>query len=101
MEVIVIEKESYYKMLAEMKQAVRDAVRDVKKEILKETGTTKKDEQWILRAEAMHILGIKSKTTLQKLRDDPKSKIKFSQSNRIIKYFKQSLYDYLERNVVE
>ncbi len=53
--------------------------------------------KWVQGDEAMSILGIKSKTTLQKLRDE--GEIKFSQPNRrIILYDRDSLEAYLERN---
>ena len=52
-------------------------------------------EKWVTPAEAMKILGIKSKTTLQKLRNE--GLIRYSQPDRrIILYDVQSLYNYLE-----
>ena len=66
---------------------------------LKETIGTRQGEvkEWLDTKEAMELLGIKSKTTLQKLRDN--FEIKFSQNGKIIKYFRQSIIDFLERNV--
>lgn len=54
-------------------------------------------EKWLDTEEAMHILKIKSKTTLQQLRDE--GKIRFSQpQKRIILYDRDSLNEYLEAN---
>ncbi|MBN4052294.1 helix-turn-helix domain-containing protein [Sphingobacteriaceae bacterium AH-315-L07] len=52
---------------------------------------------WLDTKEAMKLLGIKSKTTLQKLRDN--FKIEFSQNKKIIKYKHSSIIKYLEGNV--
>lgn len=60
----------------------------------------KKGDPWVDRTEAMRILGIKSKTTLQKLRTT--GQIKFSQAKRRnIQYDRDSLYEYLERHAKE
>ena len=66
---------------------------------LKETLGTHQVEvkEWIDTKEAMELLGIKSKTTLQKFRDT--FEIKFSQNGKIIKYSRPSIIEYLERNV--
>jgi len=54
-------------------------------------------DKWIDTDEAMRILKIKSKTTLQQLRDE--GKVRFSQpQKRIILYDRDSLNDYLEAN---
>ncbi len=58
------------------------------------------DDPWIDEAEAMRLLRIKSKTTLQKLRDE--GAIRFSHpTKKLILYYKQSLYDYLEKHARE
>jgi hypothetical protein len=58
-------------------------------------------ERWVLTTEAMKILGIKSKTTLLKLRDT--GAIRFSQNDnsKTILYDRFSLLDYIEDNVKE
>ncbi len=57
-----------------------------------------KSETWVSDEQAMQLLNIKSKTTLQKLRDE--GKIRYSQpQKKIILYDRNSIYDYLERNV--
>ena len=51
--------------------------------------------KWIGEAEAMEILHIKSKTTLQRLRDE--GKIRFSQPmHKIILYDRESLIRFIE-----
>lgn len=54
-------------------------------------------DKWIDDDEAMRLLNVKSKTTLQKLRDE--GKIRFSQpQKKIILYDRQSIEQYLEIN---
>lgn len=55
-------------------------------------------ERWINDKEAMSILNIRSKTTLQKIRDQ--GLIRFSQpEKKIILYDRHSILEYIERNV--
>jgi hypothetical protein len=68
-------------------------------ERLKENKPVKEDK-WISGAEAMELLRIKSKTTLQKLRDE--GKIRFTQpEKKIILYDRDSIIDYLEDFIYE
>jgi hypothetical protein len=54
--------------------------------------------KWIDDEEAMRLLGIKSKTTLQALRDE--GKIRYTQpQKKIILYDRTSVEDYLEKYV--
>ncbi len=54
-----------------------------------------KEDAWITGDEAMRILNVSSKTTLQALRDT--GKIRFSQPmHKILLYDRQSILDYLE-----
>lgn len=54
-------------------------------------------DRWIDAEEAMHLLNIKSKTSLQNLRDE--GKIRFSQpQKKIILYDRDSINSYLENN---
>lgn len=56
--------------------------------------------KWVGTDEAMQLLGIKSKTTLQNLRDE--GKIRFSQpQKKIILYDRGSINEYLEQNAKE
>lgn len=54
-------------------------------------------DRWVDDVEAMRLLNIKSKTTLQKLRDE--GKIRYSQPQRkIILYDRKSIEQYLDKN---
>ncbi len=54
-------------------------------------------DKWVNGEEAMHLLNIKSKTSLQNLRDE--GKIRFSQpQKKIILYDRDSINAYLEDN---
>ena len=57
-------------------------------------------DKWISDEEAMRLLNITSKTTLQKFRDE--GKIRFSQPERkIILYDRHSIEEFLERHAHE
>lgn len=59
-----------------------------------------KHDKWIDAEEAMHILRITSKTTLQKLRDE--GKIRFSQpEKKLILYDRDSILQYIEKHARE
>lgn len=84
MQVICLEEDAFYAL-------VEQVVSRLKKEQGKEKAKWVDDEQ------AMQLLNIKSKTTLQKLRDE--GKIRFSQPQpRVILYDTDSINHYLERN---
>jgi len=84
MEVICVESAAFYSLFERIKKH------------LEETNTQGRD-QWIHDVQAMHLLGIKSKTTLQKLRDE--GKIRFSQpQKKVIRYDRYSILDYLEQH---
>lgn len=54
-------------------------------------------EKWLPEEEAMRILNVKSKTTLQKLRDE--GKIRFSQpQKKVILYDRDSIEEYLNKH---
>ena len=60
----------------------------------------KKQSKWMSDEDAMKLLNIKSRSTLQKLRDE--GRIRFSQpQKKIILYDRESLEAYLERNARE
>lgn len=81
MEVICIEDDAFFSLLDR-------AVEHLKEKLLI------KEDKWISPEEAMKKLRIKSKTTLQKLRDE--GSIRFSHpERRIILYDSESLDDYL------
>lgn len=57
-------------------------------------------DKWIQTEEVMELLGIKSKTTLQKMRDE--GNIRFSQpQKRIILYDRDSVMEYLDKHAKE
>lgn len=87
MQVICLEEDAFYSLV---EQVVARLKKDYSKEKVK----------WISDGEAMHLLNIKSKTTLQKLRDE--GKIRFSQpQKKVIVYDTDSINQYLERNARE
>ena len=84
MEVIVFESEAYYKFIAEVIERF----------------STEEKPKWIKETEAMGLLGIKSKTTLWKLRCE--GKIRYSQpTKKVILYDRESIIDYIENNAFE
>ena len=58
-------------------------------------------ERWLLTNDAMRILGIKSKTSLQKLRDVGAIRFSQNENSKTILYDRLSLLDYIEENVKE
>lgn len=87
MQVICLEEEAFYAL-----------VEQVVSRLKKEQG--KEKLKWVDDEQAMLLLKIKSKTTLQKLRDE--GKVRFTQPQpRIILYDTDSINQYLERNVRE
>lgn len=94
MEVIVFESESYHRMHRELMDMFRQALKEAKAEALQEADPA---NDWMDFEEAKNLLGIKSKTRMQELRDQ--DLIKFTKHGRIIKYSKKSILEYLEGNV--
>lgn len=87
MEVICLEDAAFYSLVEQVVQR------------LKETHGQTQDK-WISDDEAMQLLNIKSKTTLQKFRDE--GKIRYSQpQKKIILYDRDSISAFLESNVKE
>ncbi|MPS73294.1 MAG: DNA-binding protein [Chryseobacterium sp.] len=67
--------------------------------VLEQLRTTyhKTENKWLNTEEAMQLLNVKSKTTLQNLRDE--GKIRYSQpQKKIILYDRDSINFYLEQN---
>lgn len=84
MEIICLEEAAFYKLVEQVVERLKSSQGE-------------KKEKWISDDEAMELLNIKSKTTLQKLRDE--GKIRFSQPQRkIILYDRDSIDEYLEKN---
>ena len=84
MEVICLETKAFYALVEEVVQRIRD-----KEQI--------QQDKWLNTEDAMDLLKIRSKTTLQKLRDE--GQIRFSQpQKKIILYDRDSLITYLDKN---
>ncbi|PKK36806.1 DNA-binding protein [Siphonobacter sp. SORGH_AS_0500] len=84
MQVICLEEAAFYELVDQVVTRLRETSSQV-------------NSRWLDDSEAMRLLGIKSKTTLQKLRDE--GKIRFSQpQKKIILYDRNSIEDYLNRN---
>lgn len=84
MEVICLEDAAFYSLIKKVIARIQE----------KHTRST---DQWISGEEAMKILRVTSKTTLQKLRDE--GKIRFSQpEKKIILYDVDSIHAYLNKH---
>lgn len=84
MEVICLEDKAFYALIEEVVGRMKE-----------KRSTT--DDIWIDTEAAMKLLGIKSKSTLQDLRNN--GKIRFSQpQKKIILYDRKSILDYLDKN---
>ncbi|MEM6721110.1 MAG: helix-turn-helix domain-containing protein [Bacteroidota bacterium] len=82
MEVVCLQEEAFYKLFDKVIEHLNEKLES-------------QPRQWIDGVEAMDMLNISSKTTLQKLRDT--GKIRFSQPQpRIILYDRHSINAYIE-----
>ncbi len=87
MEVICLQDEAFYSLIEKVVARIKEQ-------------HTIKEDKWIDGNEAMQKLRVKSKTTLQKLRDE--GQIRFSQPDRkTILYDLNSIYLYLEKHAQE
>jgi len=87
MEVICLETEAFYTLL----ERVVDHL---------EGQSSEKQDKWISTEEAMSLLGIKSKTTLQNYRNN--GDIRYTQPRKkLILYDRESILDFLEGNAKE
>lgn len=84
MNIICMEDEAFYALLEQVVERVTNKL-------------PARQFQWIPDKEAMRLLNIKSKSTLQNLRDE--GKIEFTQpSKKIVLYNIDSIYAYLEKH---
>jgi hypothetical protein len=82
MEVICLQDEAFYKLIEEVVDRIKEK-------------QNKTQDKWVSPERAMELLNIKSKTTLQKLRDT--GEITFTQpQKKIILYDYDSLMNYLD-----
>jgi hypothetical protein len=87
MEVICLETEAFYTLIDTVVERLESQSPDI-------------ENKWIDTEEAMNLLGIKSKTTLQKYRDN--GDIRFTQPRKkIILYDRDSIEEFLEGNAKE
>jgi hypothetical protein len=84
MEVICLEEAAFYALVEQVVNSLQEKHGEHK-------------EKWISDEEAMQLLNVKSKTTMQNLRDE--GKVRFSQpQKKIILYDRDSLNDYLDKH---
>ncbi|TSE03731.1 helix-turn-helix domain-containing protein [Aquimarina algiphila] len=95
MEIIVLESEAYKSLQKEMLHMVRITVREAKEEAMANMDPA---NDWLDAEEAKKLLGIKSKTKLQELRDY--DEVMYSKAGKVIRYSKKSILEYLNRNIV-
>lgn len=87
MQVICFEEPAYYSMIEEVVARLKATMQPAA-------------SKWMSQEDAMQMLNIKSRTTLQKMRDE--GKIRFSQpEKRIILYDRDSINAYLEQHAKE
>ena len=85
--VICLESIAFYRLVEEVVERLSD-----KKE--------QAQEKWVSASQAMQMLGISSRTTLQKYRDE--GSIRFAQpSRKVILYDRDSINEFLERHTHE
>ncbi len=84
MDVICLEETAFYTLVEQVVTRLQEKFEQ-------------KSEKWISAEEAMKLLNVSSKTTLQKLRDE--GIIRFSQpQKKIILYDRESILQHLENN---
>lgn len=89
MKVIVFQDEAYREMLKELKRVVQEAV---------DNATPKKKEKdWLNEEEAKMLLGFRSKSKMQKMRDN--REIVFTQHGRTIMYSRKSIVEFMNQNI--
>ncbi|MFM2016896.1 MAG: hypothetical protein RL007_552 [Bacteroidota bacterium] len=88
MEVIIFEKESYYKMQRELLRMFQKA--------MEESELKREVKDWISVAEASAILPYKSKKKWAELRET--GKIRFMQIGRKICYSRKSILQFMDKN---
>lgn len=84
MQVICLQDQAFYALIEQVVQHIEE-----------KHGA--KDDRWVSDEEAMRLLRISSKTTLQRLRDE--GKIRFSQPmKKVILYDTYSIHQYLNKH---
>jgi hypothetical protein len=87
MQIICLEEDAFYALVEQVVTRLKD-----------KNGISY--DKWVSDEDAMRLLNVKSKTTMQRLRDE--GKIRFTQpQKKIILYDRDSINLYLEQNVRE
>ena len=85
MEIICLEEKAFFELVKTVVEKLQPSFQD------------KSPKRWLNATETMELLGIKSKTTLQKLRDE--GHFRFSQpQKKLILYDSISIEEYLDRH---
>ena len=93
MEVIIIDSKAYKKLKEELFEEFKQVLIDAKKESLAQLAL---ESDWVNTSEAKRLLGVKSKSKMQQLRDY--GEIAFTKPGKIILYSKKSIIDYLNKH---
>ena len=93
MEVIIIDSKAYKKLKEELFEEFKQVLIEAKKESLAQLAL---ESDWVNTSEAKRLLGVKSKSKMQQLRDY--GEIVFTKPGKIILYSKKSIIDYLNKH---
>ena len=89
MKVIVFQDEAYNSLIKDIEKMVKRAIQ------VSEPST--KQKEWISENEAKELLGFRSKSKMQQMRDD--RLIVFSQHGRTIRYSRKSIMAFINGNI--
>ena len=95
MEVIIFESEAYYQLQREQTINFIKALKEAKLEALREANPV---TDWINTTEAKQLLGVRSRSKMQQLRDTGQIVFSRQENSRIIKYSRKSILEYLNKN---
>ncbi len=90
MEMIIFEKESYYKMMEEVMQRMYKVIREAKVDAIQ---STKTEDEYVTTEEAFALLGLRSRHRLLQLRKD--GVIRGFQHGRRVLYSKLDIVKYI------
>ena len=93
MEVIIIDSKAFQKLKEDLFEEFKQVLIEAKKETLAQLAM---ESDWISTEEAKKLLGIKSKSKMQQLRDY--GEIVFTKPGKIILYSKKSIITYLNKH---
>ena len=93
MEVIIIDSKAFQKLKEDLFEEFKQVLIEAKKETLAQLAI---ESDWIPTDEAKKLLGIKSKSKMQQLRDY--GEIVFTKPGKIILYSKKSIITYLNKH---